>query len=64
MGFRLNLETRAWYLDSEGRERECVVVKGAGLANEIVAVLDLEGEPLDIDPGSLYYVPQGEKEGE
>lgn len=58
MGFRLNLETRAWYLDDQGRERECVVVKGAGLTNEIVAVLDLEGEPLDVKPEDLYYVPK------
>lgn len=63
---QLSLHTRAWYLDKFGIERECVVVTGTGLGarGAVLAVLDLEGEPLDVKPEDLYYVPQSEQEGE
>ncbi len=52
---QLNLQTRAWYLDHLGVERECVAVTVAG---RVLVVLDLEGRPVEVDPGSLYYVPK------
>lgn len=59
---QMSLETRAWYIDRFGMERECVVVKVSGLVDMILAVTDLEGRPLDIPRDSLYFVPQSAKE--
>lgn len=52
---QLNLQTRAWYLDHLGVERECVAVTVAG---RVLVVLDLDGNQLEVDPDSLYYVPK------
>ena len=59
---RLSLEKRGWYLDEHGIERPCLVINSS--MTGMVAVVSLEGEPLDVDPESVYYVPQNEQEGE
>lgn len=59
---QLKLEKRGWYVDKFGMERPCVVIN-AGLVGT-VAVLDLEGQALDVSPEDVYYVPQSEQEGE
>ena len=58
---QLSLEQRGWYLDKFGTERPCVVINSS--MTGLVAVVSLEGEPLDIDPENVYFVPQSEKEG-
>lgn len=59
----MSVETRAWYLDEAGIERECIVVRSSGFVNAILSVLDLSGRPIDVDRESLYYVPQSEESG-
>jgi hypothetical protein len=61
---QMSLESRAWYIDRFGMERECIVVKVSGLVDMILAVTDLEGKPLDVPHGDLYYVPRHAKEDE
>lgn len=58
----MSLETRAWYIDRFGMERECIVLRASGLVDMILAVTDLEGQPLSVDPKALYYVPQHSKD--
>lgn len=55
---QLQLQLRAWYIDRFGMERECIAVTMNGLATGVLMALDLDGQPLDIEPGDLYYVPQ------
>ncbi len=38
------------------------MLKASGLVDMILAVTDLEGQPLSIDPKDLYYVPQHSKD--
>lgn len=57
---RLTLETRAWYLDKFGMERECVAIT---VGSVVLAVMSLEGERLDVRAEDLYYVPQHAEEG-
>lgn len=54
----MSVETRAWYLDEQGVERECIVVRSSGFVNAVLSVLDLNGQPIDVDRESLYYVPK------
>lgn len=54
----LSLHKRAWYLDKFGMERECIVITGSGFVNGVLAVLGLDGQPLDVRPEDVYYVPQ------
>ena len=56
---QINLQKRAWYLDKFGMERECVAVTVAG---RVLVVLDLDGNQLEVDPDSLYYVPKDVKD--
>lgn len=54
----MSMETRAWYLDKFGVERECIVFRVSGTVDGIIGVVDLMGNPLDVDREDLYYVPQ------
>lgn len=55
---QLGLQKRAWYIDRFGMERECIVITGSGFVNGVLAVMGLDGEPLDVKPEDVYYVPQ------
>lgn len=55
MLMRLQVNKRAWYLDRFGVERECAVIFVDG---ELVAVWDLNAQPLDVPREDLYFVPE------
>lgn len=55
---RTELQKRGWYLDKLGVERECLVITMAGVANGVLAVLDMDGSAVDVDPSNVYFVPQ------
>lgn len=56
----LTANLNAWYLDKFGMERQCIVVTARGFFAGVLAVFDLDGEPLSVDPGDVFYVPNDE----
>lgn len=59
---RMSLEKQGWYLDKFGMERPCMVINSSMAG--MVAVVSLDGEPLDVRPEDVYYVPQSEESGD
>lgn len=56
----LTAHLSAWYLDKFGIERQCVVVTTSGFFEGLLAVVGLDGEPLDVDPRDVFYVPNSD----